>query len=588
MKKSLKKIVALTLGLTVVGSTGLSLVGCKKDNVIVDGKTVNIRMVEAGNGVEWAYVLADEFEKVYAEEGYKVNILEPSNDMAGSVALTDMAMGAEETGIDLYITGGFTVDELSATGAYSNGTPLAEDIRELVFNQPAIGYDGVEEDVKISEKISAEQARYSEDSNGNMYAFQYNNTIGGLAVNKKKLDEYDLELPKTTNELWSCVETIKLGTDSAGKKNSPLTYVSGSNGYVVQALQTWLAQYDYNESQRFWSMQETAQDGTKTDMLTNGYEVYNSKAVEEMLTLAFQYMDIRIASSGSTTNTLDTAQAHLIQENSGYQPSAVFMFNGSWMYNEVKLNFNKSLLENITFINMPVISALGTRLMGEGTSYNLDEEKCDDILSYIVGLVDENKTIAEMVSAVQTQFSVTLSEDVVKEIARARGLNYTRGIEQLAVINKNAPAKEPASLFLRMMASDDFAQTWLETANSAPLYSKDLDMSGVTNEFVKQAVKICMNDYATCFTGPRSMSGLRRKLGLSAFFQSISHIPSEIYKRYGEGKNVNSIFNEDGTKGTKSFEDAYRVPAKTIQNEEIEYCQGKWATWCADKGVSLS
>ena len=95
MKKSLKKIVALTLGLTVVGSTGLSLVGCKKDNVIVDGKTVNIRMVEAGNGVEWAYVLADEFEKVYAEEGYKVNILEPSNDMAGSVALTDMAMGAE-------------------------------------------------------------------------------------------------------------------------------------------------------------------------------------------------------------------------------------------------------------------------------------------------------------------------------------------------------------------------------------------------------------------------------------------------------------------------------------------------------------
>ncbi|MBQ4053070.1 MAG: hypothetical protein IJD33_01890, partial [Clostridia bacterium] len=60
-----------------------ALASCtKKDGVIVDGKTVNIRMTKAGNGVEWAYILAEKFEKVYAEEGYKVNILEPSADMS--------------------------------------------------------------------------------------------------------------------------------------------------------------------------------------------------------------------------------------------------------------------------------------------------------------------------------------------------------------------------------------------------------------------------------------------------------------------------------------------------------------------------
>ncbi|MBQ8685342.1 MAG: extracellular solute-binding protein [Clostridia bacterium] len=591
MKGSFKKVAALTLCLTMGASTGVSLAACtKKDNVIVDGKTINIRMVEAGNGVEWAYVLADEFERVYANEGYQVNILEPSSDMSGSVALTDMAMGTEETGIDLYITGGIKADELGVDGSYANGTALAEDIRELVYNQPAIGYDGVEESVKISDKISVEQASYSVDSHGAMYGFQYNNTTGGLAVNKKKLDQYGLELPKTTNELWACVEAIKLGANgvkgSAETKNYPFTYVSGSNGYVVQALQTWLAQYDYQESQRFWSMQETAADGTKTDMLTNGYEVFNTLAVEEMLTLAHQYMDIRIATNGSTTHSLDTAQSHLIQENNGYQPSAVFMFNGSWMYNEVKLNFNKDLLQNITFINMPVISALGTRLMGSDTSYGLDDAKCDEILSYIVGMVDENKTIAEMITAVQSEFSVTLSEDVVKEIARARGLNYTRGIEQIAVINKNAAAKEPAALFLRMMASDDFAQTWLETANSAPLYSKNLDMTNVTNEFVRAAVEICTNDYAECFTGPRSTSGLRKKLGLnSTMFSLITHIPSEVYKTYGEGKNVNSIFEEDGSKSTSKGMEIYRTAAKAMQEREYEHCMGQWSKWLTEHGL---
>lgn len=576
MMKNFKKSTAIALCALLATSSAITFAGCKGDNIVVDGKTVNIRMGVGGNGVEWAYILADEFEKVYAEEGYKINILEPSVDIAGNVVLTDMALGAEETGIDLYISSGFnSIDVFGESGDYG---VLAEDIREIVYNQPAIGYNGVEESVPISSKISEDLVKYSVDSHGKMYGFQYNETLGGLAVNTKKLAKYGLELPKTTNELWECVETIYLGTDTVANSEKsgifPITYVSGSNGYVTTALNTWLAQYDFEEFQRFWSMQETASDGTKTDMTGNGYDVFNTKAVEEMLTLAFQYMDIRIATKGSTAQNLDQAQAKVMQENTG----AVFMFNGSWMMNEVKLNYKKQV-DDITFINMPVVSALGTRLMGSGTTYNLSNETCEEILSYIIGMVDANKTIAEMISSVQTQFSVTLSEEVVEEIAAARGYAYTRGVEQIAVMNKNAPAKVPAALFLRMMASDDFAQTWLETANSAPLYSKDVDMSGVTNEFVKAAVNISLNDYHKAITGPRMLSGYRKELGLNSTFTHKNHIPSAIYEQFGSGKNANSIFDGAGKKRTDVTLELYRTKAQAMQKTEYEFAQGKWAAW---------
>lgn len=576
--KKINRTMAIALSVLAVASSATTLVGCGEKRV-VDGKTINIKMGLAGNGTEWIYELKDKFESVYAAEGYKVHIDEPSVDIAGDVVLTDMALGAEETGVDLYIASGFnSVDVFNKDGDYANGTPLAEDIRSIVYEKPAIGYDGVEESVSISSKISEDLVKYSIDSYGNMYGFQYNETTGGLAVNTKKLAKYGLELPKTTNELWNCIETIYLGTDtmanSEKSKIFPLTYVSGSNGYVVTALNTWLAQYDYEEFGRFWSMQETASDNAKMDMTENGYEVFNTKAVEEMLTLAFQYMDIRIATNGSTTQNLDAAQAQVMKENEG----AVFMFNGSWMMNEVKLNF-KNQVNDITFINMPVISALGTRLLGSGTTYNLSDEVCENILSHVIDMVDENKTIEEMIASVQTTFSVTLSEDVVEEFAHARGLTYTRGVEQLVIMNKNAPAKEPAALFMRMMASDDFAQTWVDTANSAPLYSKNIDASKITNKFVKAAIEISLNDYHHAMAGPRTLSGYRKVLGLNSTFTHTNHIPSTVYGQFGSGKNANSVFDGAGNKRTDVTLALYREKAQAMQKEEYEYAQGKWQSW---------
>ncbi len=571
--RKVNKGIALTLGVMLCASSGVGLAGCKKDDVVVDGKTINVKAYKAGNGVEWLYELASQFEKTYETEGYEVNILEPSNDMIGDVVLTDMALGAEKTGIDLYITGSLSPNSVGELGDYG---VLAEDIEETVFNKAPIGYDGQEEDKLISEKLESRREKYSRDDKGVMYAFQFTGAVAGLSVNTKKLAMYGLDIPRTTNELLDCIDKIYLGTN--GMENSeksnifPMTYVSGTNGYVVCALDSFMAQYNRKEYEQFWSMQKEV-DGTLTDMLADGYDVFNLQAVEEMLTMAYAFMDTRIATYGATTQNLDQAQAKLMQPNEG----AVFMFNGSWMLNEVRLNY-KNYLNDVTFVRMPLISSLGTRLMGEGTTYNLDTEKCDEVLSFIAGKVDDNVEIADIVSAVTSEFEVTLDTAIVQEIATARGAVYQRGIEEICYINKNAAAKEPAELFLRMMASDDFAQTWLDCAMSTTAYATDMDLSNVPYQFVKDAAKISVNKYASTLAAGRDASGLRKELGLGSILSYTAHIPSAI-----TSGAIVSMYDGKGNRDANASFQTYRDAANALQKKEHDWVKQNWSSWLETK-----
>ena len=202
-------------------------------------------------------------------------------------------------------------------------------------------------------------------------------------------------------------------------------------------------------------------------------------------------------------------------------------------------------------------------------------------------MVDQNKEISEMISAVSANFNgLTLSEEVVEEIARARGYVYVRGVEALGLINKNTPVKDIAALFLRMMASNDFAQTWFDTANSAPMYSRDIDLSSVESEFVREATKISLNKYRTGINGPRSVSGLRKELGLRSIFTSTGHIPSTVagaqvsmFDGYGKiGKDAN---------GQPLTLDVYRKAAKEMQKTEYNNAKKNWASYFTNNGLTV-
>lgn len=569
MKKG-KKILSFLLCLLTIMSLFLVSAGCSKDKIIVDEKVINVRVFRGGYGVDWIYELKEKFEATYAEEGYKVNILTPSYDSKGNNVLTELFMGNERTGVDLYFTTDLRVRSVGPDGDYG---VVVEDIRETVWNKPAIGFDGKEETLLIKDKAVKGIEPHMSDGD-NMYGFNWVQSVGGLVVNTRKLSRYGLTLPRTTNEMLHCFDTIYRGTTYNGNviENSektttfPITYVSGTSGYTTVMLNTLLAQYEgianFNE---FWSMNANGQK-----MINDGYEVFNMEGITEMLEVAYRTFDPKIAAYGSQTQGVDQAQAKIMKDGH----DAIFMCNGDWMLNEVKLNYRNNL-HDIEFINFPVISTLGIKLFGSGTRLNLNDADCDALLSYIVGLVDENKTIEQIISAVSQNKSITITADEAERVAEARGLYFSRGVEMVAYIAKDANAKEPAELLLRMFASNDFSKIFAQTTNGTSPYAYDIEID-TPFKFVQQASNIAQNRYVQIITS--GVSGLRREMSLGTMFPQIPHIPTAIV-----GNGI-SMYDGKGGILPNITESIYRNAAEIMQQSEYNNAKNRWNTWKTNAG----
>ncbi len=563
--KNLKRIMILVVSFTLFSTLAFS--GCKRDTIIRDKKTVNVRVFNGGYGSDWIYELKSKFEAAYAEEGYKINILTPSNDFRGDVVLNELLDGSAETGIDLY----FTTDIYADTVAGGEHGFLVEDLTENVLGKPAIGFDGIEESVNIIDKMKpGGDVSMISSKDGKYYGFNWVSSVGGMVVNTKKLSAYGLEMPKTTNEMLDVFQSIYLGTNgvshSEESKTFPITYVQGTNGYTLCMLNTIFAQYTgYNNFKKFWSMID--ENGEK--MIADGYTVFDDPGLKEMLNVAFATFDPRIAAYGSQTQDVDQAQGKIMQPAGNND--AIFMCVGDWMLNEVRLSFPNNL-NDIEFMNFPVVSALGVNLFGEGTAYNFDNNTCDDFLSYLVGLVDENLDIEEIVSRAQTERGVTLAQADAERVAAARGIYFSRGVEHLAYIPKDAANKEIAELLLRMFASDDFASVFARTTNGTSPYADTVN-TDTPYKFVEEASRVAVNQYAQIITS--YPTDLRRNLGLITMFSSVRHIPLEIVSREV------SIYDGRGNIEPGKTRQVYTQAAEAMWKEEKNNVNTYWNQWTA-------
>ena len=571
MKKG--KGLALLLAAASIATCGFT--ACNKTEV-VSAETIVVKCVEAGFGTDWLYELKSKFEEAYAEEGYKVKIMTPSRAMSGETVIRDLYLGHAKSQTDLYITADIKIDKVGVNSDYQKA--LAADIREYVYNKPAISYSGEEESVLISDKLSADIVPFVTDSEGVMYGFNWVQSSGGLVVNTRKLAKYNLEIPKTTNEMFDCFDKIYCGyngvANSVKSGTYPMTYVTGTNGqgYTVCFLNTLMAQYDPNFYEQFWSLQTTGENGEVVAMTDNGYEVFNNETVYEMLKVAYRTFDKNIAAPGSISQELNQAQTKMMTDKNG----AVFMFNGDWMLNENKLTYEEEL-PDIDFVNYPVISALGIKLFGAGTVYNKSEAECDELLSYIIGLVDENKNIEDIIADVQENKGVELAEADAKEVARARGVSYSRGVEHIGFMTADTPKKEIASLFLRMMASDDFGKSFSVLGNgSTPYYAQINTTSGY--KFVENASKIVANQYFSLISA--ASQGYRKQvLKTNSIFMSQTHIPT-----YISSNSTASIYNRAGEKNGNGVE-VYDTVAKSLQTSEYTFVKNNWSQYKKQAGL---
>ena len=574
MKKS-TKIISMLMGM-MIACGGLAACGGGGGAVKADPKTIVVKVRRAGFGTDWLYELKGKFEAAYAEQGYKVQIMTPDNAIKDDTLIKELVLGYDATNVDLYISSGATPNQVGELGDYGI---LVEDIEESVYNQKAIAYDGTEEEKTVGEKLGDDVMAYMTDSTGKVYAYNWAQTSAGLVVNTRKLEKYGLEIPKTTNEMFDCFDKIYVGYN--GIENSvecgtyPITYVSGGNGYTPCFLHTLVAQYDQDFFEKFWSFQTTMEDGSFVNLSDlECIETYNDPAILETLKVAYRTFDLNIAAPGSAAQTVDQAQAKVMGDVDG----AVFMFNGDWMLNEMKLNY-KDELDDIDFVNYPVISALGTKLFGKGTAYNLGTAECDELLSYIIGLVDENKDLGEIIADVKANEGIELAEEDAAEVARARGVSYSRGVEHLAYVTKNTPNKALASLFLRMMASDDFGKTFQEKANaSTPYYAAENMTSQYA--FVRNASRIPANRYFSLISLAEGAKGYRKQLNLHSFFTTESHVPD-----YIASESTASIYDDYGGYNGHSVE-VYKTAAEQFIQAEITNLSQNWDSYKESAGLA--
>ena len=458
MKKRFFALLMVTV-MTLAACLGIGC-GGGDTSVIKDGKTVNVKVASAGYGTTFVTALAEKFNAIYADdEGYKINVLPAQTDLGNTNLLQDIY---SDSGVDVYWAGVNIVTALE--GDYGE---CLLDLTDSVYSKPAIKFDGTEEDKTIAQKVKDTSYDISElkwavylGSNASLkgHYFGIPTAVGsaGFAVNTKVLSDYDQEIPRTTNEMWEVVDAIM--EKAADTRVFPFAYSISGNSYTSMPLRYWLAQYLGEEKwDTFWSMQD--KDGNN---LEKPYEVFEMDGVEQTLAEFFRMYDKNIGSDGSTMQDFISAQAQLMVGD------AAFMATGSWVYNEENVRYAE-YMDDVTFIKIPVISALGVKLFGDD---GFNDDKCDQILSKICEGVDENKDVATIKAEAEAVAGKALSQEDVDAAIYARGMVQDRTNSCWYLSSKvGDDVKEIAINFLRMCASEDGARLMAEHTNETQFFA---------------------------------------------------------------------------------------------------------------------
>lgn len=564
-KKTIAGVIAIAASV-VVGM--MSFTGCgAKEDVVRDEKTINIRACIGGYGDSWLRALAAKFNEVYADKGYKANVLASSTDLESKVAMKELY--SKDDWVDLYFV---NVNNTMAQFTESGGEygQLVADLTDTVWNNTAINFNGEEESkTLISEKMQVSLPDDVLKVNGRVYGFNTSNDIGGMIVNTDKLAKYGVtRIPKTTNELFDVFELIYEGDASKGIKGSlesnifPVTFLGGDNGYPIHFVTAWQAQYaGIEEYDRFYGYT----DESGKERLEDGYKVYDDESLNKMLEAMFNMYDSSFVASGSNNNSIDTAHIKIMSDKGG----AVFMSDGNWAYNEIITNYQSSI-NNLAFANVPVLSAVGVKLFGKDTTYGFDDDKCEQVLSFAIDKTDEGKTAAEIVADAKSEKGWDLNEREVTEVMKARGIYCSRSaLAAGAFVAEKSNVKDLCYLFLRMFASDDNATLYNKECNGFTAYMTDFSKAKDT-QYNKQCQAIVKTAYATPVW--MNSTDLRLKMGHNNLIFPNSDL-SFVSKIIGKQATI----YKDGKKtGDKSL---YAKNAEDMLVEVRAYARDNWAEW---------
>ena len=567
MKKS-RKFVTLAVPLLCLGLTGCFVK--KGSQVVIKKDTINVKLLLGGYGTEWMTKAIKQFEQIYAEEGYKVNLITPTKTVEGNAVYNDLVSGYAKKKVDVYFTG-----SLKPYRCVDEGRILVEDITDTVYNQKAIKFDGTEEELTVEEKLDPSFGDEWYQMNGRSYGFFYMKSIGSLVVNREKLFSFGYDhLPVTSNEFLEMVHHITLENLNGRTKVKPfVSTVNGTNGvtgYASVMMNSWFTQYSGADAwNTFWSMNNP--DGSYNT--ETGYEVYLDEGLHKAAQLLWDAYDMNNFVKGSKNFSITDAHDSVMLPKS--QTGGVFVFDGDWAYNETKANWTEEELQALSFINVPLISALGTKLWGDIIT---DEAECDRVLSRVASLADEGKEVSEIKTLVESEFPYTLSEESILRVCEARGVYNNRGVETgncYLARGIGDHHKDIASKFLRMLASDDFSKMYFSTSKCFSPYSKVVDETVELSPFHVGVTQIASHKYASVIW-PMT-TGLRAKTGeLEAMYPGTKQ-----YLHSYALESQNTAYNDQANPRylRDNSSELYQQWAEGTLSERYDYIRSQWSEW---------
>ncbi|MCQ2742453.1 MAG: hypothetical protein MJ239_04050 [Bacilli bacterium] len=553
--------------LVLVGLSALALASCGGGGGgKTDENTISVKMYLGGYGSSWLSNLKKQFETVYKDQGYKINLLTPSPTNEGSTTMNELKQGYAKKKVDVYFSANIAPQQLFNNVDRDAVIPLDD----LVYNQKAIKYDGTEEEKTVAEKLDKSFGEQWYKYEGQSYGFFYQKSVGAMAVNRRKLNSLGIEkLPVTSKELLDDIHEIYKKRVSGETTYSPIVAVGAKqNGYPAVMLYDFMTQYEGIEGwNTFWSLNK--EDGTYNKEAGN--QEFRREGIYKAAKAVYSVLDSRNIVAGSTATSFDLAKAHssLMNSNSG----GVFMFDGDWILNECATDF-ASKLGDLDFMNVPVLSDVGTKLFG---SIYTDENQCDAVLARAIRLADAKKSDEEIATTIASEFGQAVPTEAIAAVKKARGVYCNRGQQTGTVyVPSGLPDthKDMVGKLLRMLASDDFAKAYFTDARCFSPYAESsvYDQSSLS-DFSKAHMSIVTNENAESIWP--ITSGLRKQISaLTTTFPLCYNL------LHYQAWSSNATGYDDY--GNFLGYEPYSTASKAKIDEEADYVDKNWASWTKD------
>ncbi len=427
---------------------------CKKNKTPDTDQTLEIFVVDAGYGVQWAKDIAELFkQEEWVKEKYPELVVEvKSNDQKTFV---QTKLGTPKLNTFDLMFGCYLQDQA--------GSPDIVNLTESVFNQKVPG-----EDILFKDKIGAstlEELVYRDPQNPeadeSYWSVPWQGGIQGLLYNKELLKEFGFDHePYTTDELYEmCVAIKKARKKAEGVESEIYPFIQSSDAdyWSMYIFSTWWAQYQGIEGYNnfFEGIDEAGIRSTG---------IFDQKGRLESLKVFEKLLRSNDNPKDNTANFVHPQSfdvKFMVAQSAFLQGHAVFHVNGEWFDNEMK-EMKADIIKNggkdytIEFCN-PIISAI--------------KDVCDTIESE-----EELRALIKAIDAGSTAIKgegYDVSQKDYDKVLEARFLSYGGADSSVVgIIPSYANGKGPAIDYLRYMATDKANEAYIKATYGTKLCFK--------------------------------------------------------------------------------------------------------------------